>query len=271
MSAEAELSIILPVHNEAESLPALWLELTAVLDRLGRSAEVIFVDDGSTDRSTELIRGFAAADARVRLVRFGANAGLTAAFLAGFRAARGEFVVTMDADLQNDPNDIGVLLEHLEGWDAASGWRKNRRDPWTKRVASRLANAIRNRVSGDHVHDSACSLRVMRRECLEAIPPYRGMHRFVPTLLRIAGYRVVEVPVNHRPRRFGRSKFTARGRALPAFCDLLAICWMMRRRILYHVVEEIDGTGRSGRSRVPPEELDLRRRAPGRDAEGARD
>ena len=235
--------MILPVHDEAESLPILWPELKGVLDCLGRAAEVIFVDDASMDESAAVIRELAAADSRVRLIRLAANYGLTTAFQAGFAAARGDVVVTMDSDLQSDPGDIPVLLACLGDCDAASGWRKERRDPWVKRVASAVANAIRNRISGDEVRDSACSLRAMRRECLAAIPPYHGMHRFVPTLLRIAGYRVVEVPVHHRPRRFGRSKFTARGRALPAFFDLLAVCWMMKRRIRYDVTEE------SGRTR----------------------
>lgn len=239
MSGRPALSVILPVHDEAESLRVLWPELRDVLDRLGHTVEVIFVDDASTDESPAVIRELAGTDPRVRLIRLAVNYGLTTAFHAGFAAARGDTVVTMDSDLQSDPNDIPRLLERLGECDAASGWRKDRRDPWIKRATSAVANAIRNRVSGDRVHDSACSLRAMRRECLAAIPPYHGMHRFVPTLLRTAGYRVVEVPVHHRPRRFGRSKFTARGRAMPAFLDLLAICWMMKRRIRYDVIEEV--------------------------------
>ena len=241
MTAAVRLSIVIPVYDEAANLRPLWLEVADVLRELELTAEVIFVDDGSTDGSGALIRELAGTDKRIRLIRFAANAGLTAAFHAGFRAARGEIVVTMDADLQNDPRDIGPLLRHLDGFDAAVGWRRDRHDPWLKRVSSTVANTIRNIVSGDRVHDSACSLRVMRRECLEALPPFQGMHRFVPTLLRIAGHRVIEVPVGHRPRRFGRSKFTVRGRAVPAFEDLLAVCWMMKRRIRYCVVEEIDG------------------------------
>jgi glycosyltransferase involved in cell wall biosynthesis len=211
-----------------------------VLGRLGRTAEVIFVDDGSTDESAEIIRDFMTHDPRIRLIRFRANAGLTAAFDAGFRAARGRIVVTMDSDLQNDPGDIGPLVSHLERVDAAVGWRQVRHDSWLKRISSRIANGIRNAVTGDHVNDSACSLRAMRRECLAAIPAYNGMHRFVPTLLRTAGYRVREIPVRHRPRRFGRSKFGVRNRALRAFLDLLAVRWMMRRRLDYTILEEVD-------------------------------
>lgn len=243
MTAAITLSVVVPVYDEAPCLRPLWGELDEALRELGLTAEVIFVDDGSTDGSAAIVRELAAADPRIRLIRFAANAGLTAAFYAGFRAARGEIVATLDADLQNDPRDIAVLLRHLDGGDAAVGWRRDRHDPWLKRVSSTVANAVRNAVSGDRVHDSACSLRVMRRECLEALPPFNGMHRFVPTLLRIAGYRVIEVPVGHRPRRFGRSKFTVRNRAVRAFADLLAVCWMMKRRIRYRVVEKTDAGG----------------------------
>lgn len=243
MTAAVRLSVVIPVYDEAASLRPLWRELDDVLRGIGLTAEVIFVDDGSTDGGAAVIRELAATDRRIRLIRFAANAGLTAAFYAGFRAVRGEIVVTLDSDLQNDPRDIGVLLRHLDRFDAAVGWRRDRHDPWLKRVSSTVANTVRNIVSGDRVHDSACSLRVMRRECLEALPPFHGMHRFVPTLLRIAGHRVIEVPVGHRPRRFGRSKFTVRNRAVRAFADLLAVCWMMKRRIRYRVVEELDAGG----------------------------
>ncbi len=241
MGARPDLSIVLPVHNEAESLPVLWGELTAFLAELGRPTEVIFVDDGSTDSSANLIRDFVSRDGRVRLLRFAARAGLTAAFLVGLGAARGAIVATMDSDLQNDPRDLGVLLARLGPVDAVVGSRRVRHDAWRTRLASRIANGVRNWVTGDHVADSACSLRVMRRECLDAIPPYDGMHRFVPTLLRAAGYRVAEVPIHHRPRRFGRSKFGIGNRAARAFVDLLAVVWMMRRRLDYRVVEVLGG------------------------------
>jgi dolichol-phosphate mannosyltransferase len=245
VSAPPELSIVFPVHNEAESLPVLWGEVAEFLARIGRPAEVIFVDDGSTDSTADVIRGLVGHDGRVRLLRFAARAGLTAAFLAGLRAARGATVATMDSDLQNDPRDLEVLLAHLGPADAAIGTRQVRHDSWLKRVSSRIANAVRNNLTGDHVADSACSLRVMRRECVDAIPSYDGMHRFVPTLLRTAGYRVVEVPVHHRPRRFGQSKFGVRNRALRAFVDLLVVVWMMRRRLRYRVCEELGGEPRA--------------------------
>jgi 4-amino-4-deoxy-L-arabinose transferase-like glycosyltransferase len=241
-SRAPELSIVLPVLDEAPNLPTLWRELEAVLANLGRSAEIIFVDDGSTDASAEVIGGLIQQDPRIRLLRFKGHAGLTAAFDAGFRAARGRIVVTMDSDLQNDPRDIGPMLARLESVDAVVGWRQIRADRWSKRLSSRVANAIRNWVTGDVVNDSACSLRAMRRECLSALPPFQGMHRFVPTLLRMSGYRVAEMIVEHRPRRFGRSKFGIRNRARVAFEDLLAVRWMLARRLHYSVVDEIGGS-----------------------------
>ena len=251
MSRDPDLSVIVPVFNEGENIPLLWKELDTTLGRLGRTAEIIFVDDGSTDGSADAIRALRTRDPRVRLLCFEANAGLTAAFHAGYRAARGRIVLTLDADLQNDPRDLPPLLAALEGADAAVGWRRERRDPWAKRISSRIANAIRNWLTGDDVRDSACSLRAMRRECLSAIPPYTGMHRFVPTLLRTAGYRVVEVPVNHRPRRFGRSKFGIRNRALRAFIDLLVVRWMIRRALRYEVVRSAEDAAVSSTAGCP--------------------
>ncbi|HYB43359.1 MAG TPA: glycosyltransferase family 2 protein [Candidatus Methylomirabilis sp.] len=246
MSGEIQLSIVLPVHNEVESLPVLWRELAEVLPGLGEPAEVIFVDDGSTDGSVDVLHQLAEGDPRIRLIRFDENAGLSAAFYAGLQAARGHIIATMDSDLQNDPRDIGMLISHLGTADAVVGWRHIRRDSWLKRISSLIANGIRKAITGDRVHDTACSLRVMRRECVTAVPPFTGMHRFMPTLLRIAGFHVVQVPVNHRERRFGRSKFGVADRAFSAFADLLAVRWMMGSRLRYKIVERIDPPGENG-------------------------
>lgn len=236
-----DLSVVIPTFNEEENLPLLWPELRQVLDGLGLSYEVIFVDDGSQDRSAEIIREFHAHDPRVRLVRLKANSGETAATDAGLKAARGRYVVTMDADLQNDPHDIPMLLSHLDRWDAATGWRVKRDDPWTKRIAARIANRIRNALSQDDIQDSGCTFRAFRRECLGSLVLYRGFHRFIPTLLRMQGYRVVEVPVNHRPRRFGRSKYGIWNRAWSALKDLLVVRWMKERQLHYQVTEDLNG------------------------------
>jgi glycosyltransferase involved in cell wall biosynthesis len=240
VSGEVALSVVLPVYNEVESLPVLWRELAQVLPGLAAPAEVIFVDDGSTDGSAEVLHRLAKEDRRIRLIRFEENIGLSAAFYAGLQAARGRIIATMDSDLQNDPRDIGMLMSHLGEADAVVGWRHIRRDSWLKRMSSRIANGIRKAITDDAVQDTACSLRVMRRECVAAVPPYTGMHRFVPTLLRIAGFRVVQVRVNHRPRTFGRSKFSVVDRAFTAFADLLVVRWMMGSRLRYKIVERID-------------------------------
>ena len=238
-----DLSVVVPVLDEEESLPELWRELRAVLDALPLDAEVIFVDDGSRDRSAEVVRAFREQDRRVRLVRLKASAGETAATDAGLRAARGRWVVTMDADLQNDPRDIPTLLAHLDRWDAACGWRTERGagDSLGRRVSSRVANAVRNALSAESIRDSGCTFRAFRRECLRGLVLYRGFHRFVPTLLKMQGYRVIEVPVAHRPRRFGRSKYGVLNRVFEATADLLVVRWMRRRQLRYEVAEDLGG------------------------------
>lgn len=237
MSQMFDLSVVIPVHNEALSLPILLDELAAVIEANQWAAEMIFVDDGSTDGSAEIIRSRHHLDSRVRLLRFAARAGLSAAFDAGLRRARGRVVVTMDGDLQNDPRDIPLLLSHLDRYDAATGYRQGRRAPWLRRVSSRVANAVRNAVTRESIRDSACSLRAMKRECVGALQLYAGLHRFVPTLLRMAGYRVVEVPVRDRPRRFGVSHFGIRNRVWTAFVDLLVVRWMLQNRMAYELEE----------------------------------
>jgi glycosyltransferase involved in cell wall biosynthesis len=238
-----DLSVVIPVYNEEENLPPLWEELRGVLEPLGLSFEVVFVDDGSRDRSAEIIRGFRERDPRVRLVRLKVNAGETAATDAGFKAAGGRRVVTMDADLQNDPHDIPAMLAHLEQWDAVTGWRVNRAegDGFVRRTSSRIANRVRNALSEETVQDSGCTFRAFRRECLRGLVLYRGFHRFVPTLLKMRGYRVLEVPVKNRPRRFGQSKYGVMNRVFVATADLLVVRWMKNRFLHYEVAEDLGG------------------------------
>jgi glycosyltransferase involved in cell wall biosynthesis len=244
-ASSPDLSVVIPVYNEEENLPPLWAELRAALEALRLSFEVVFVDDGSRDRSAEIVRGFRDADPRVRLVRLKANAGETAATDAGFKAAAGRLVVTMDADLQNDPADLPALLAQLDTWDAATGWRVDRGagDTWVRRLSSRIANRIRNAISDETIHDSGCTFRAFRRECLRDLALYRGFHRFIPTLLRMRGFRVVEVPVHNRPRRFGQSKYGIMNRAFVAFADLLVVRWMKSRLLRYEVAEDLGGRG----------------------------
>jgi glycosyltransferase involved in cell wall biosynthesis len=238
-----DLSVVIPVYNEEESLLLLWPELRSVLEREAIDFEVLFVDDGSRDRSAEIVRTLRDRDPRVRLVRLKTNAGETAATDAGFRAARGRLVVTMDADLQNDPNDIPDFVRHLQRWDAVTGWRVNRGggDSLLRRLSSRIANRVRNWILDDAIRDSGCTFRAFRRECLRGLVLYRGAHRFIPTLLTMRGYRVLEVPVRHRPRRFGQSKYGVLNRVFVATADLLAVRWMQSRTLRYEVAEDVGG------------------------------
>jgi glycosyltransferase involved in cell wall biosynthesis len=238
-----DLSVVIPVYNEEENLPHLWPELRSVLEAQNLAFEVVFVDDGSRDRSAELIVGFREHDPRVRLVRFKTNAGETAATDAGFKAARGRWVVTMDADLQNDPHDIPGLLSHLDRWDAVTGWRVNRGegDSLVRRLSSRIANRVRNWISDESIEDSGCTFRAFRRECLRGLVLYRGFHRFIPTLLKMRGYRVIEVPVRNRPRRHGQSKYGVLNRVFVATADLLVVRWMKNRLLRYEVAENLGG------------------------------
>jgi dolichol-phosphate mannosyltransferase len=232
------LSVVIPAYNEAPNVEPCYRELVEVLAAGGRAFEVVFVDDGSTDDTAAAVRRLARADPRVRLLRFRRNAGQTAALDAGFRAARGAVVVTMDADLQNDPRDIPRLLAALAGQDAVCGWRVDRRDPWTKRLASRVANPVRNWFTRDGVHDTGCSLKAFRREALQRLHLYRGMHRFLPALLQMEGFRVAEIPVSHRPRRAGVSKYGNWRRLWTGVADLWAVRWMARRRLGYELEQE---------------------------------
>jgi glycosyltransferase involved in cell wall biosynthesis len=233
--AEIGLSVVVPVFDEKENLHRLVDELERSLEPLGLRYEILLVDDGSRDGSTEIIAELARSRAGVRGLHFRENRGQTAAFDAGFRQARGRYVVTIDADLQNDPADIALLLEALTEHDAAVGYRCKREDSWLRRLSSRLANAVRNRLSGDDIIDTGCSLKAFRRDCLSEIKLYDGMHRFLPTLLRIEGRSVVQLPVNHRPRTAGSSKYGVWNRAFRAFADLLAVRWMKKRHLDYEV------------------------------------
>ncbi len=231
-----DLSVVAPVYNERDNLEPLVQELLETLARDSLEIEIILVDDGSDDGSSERIAELARTHECVRGLHFRANRGQTAAFDAGFKASRGRWVVTVDADLQNDPADIRALLDAVGEHDAAVGYRATREDGWSRRVSSRIANAVRNRLSGDDIIDTGCSLKLFRRECLAGIKLYRGLHRFLPTLLRMEGYRVIQVAVGHRPRRRGRSKYGVRNRVFGAFVDLLAVRWMKKRRLDYEVV-----------------------------------
>jgi dolichol-phosphate mannosyltransferase len=239
MSGPVDLSLVIPVYNERDSLPLLVEEIERALG--GGRYEIVAVDDGSTDGSLEVLKALKRDHPQLHIVAFAANAGQTAAFAAGFAAARGRVIVTLDADLQNDPADIPGLVTELDRSGAAAvvGYRVDRRDTGWKRLQSRIANGIRNRLNRETIRDTGCSLKAFRAEALRSLPLFSGMHRFLPTLVRMHGGRVTEVPVHHRPRRFGVTKYGMWNRAFRALADALAVRWMQRRSLRYRVREEL--------------------------------
>lgn len=235
-----EISVVIPVYNEEENLPFLAAEIQEALQAVGRPYEILYVDDGSTDGSPGVLRRLADEGPGVRVIRQRRNSGQSAALAAGFHFARGGIIVTLDADLQNDPADIPRLLERLDAYDVVCGVRANRQDTWVRKVSSRIANGVRNRVTRDSVTDVGCTLRACRAEYLRQIPMFSGMHRFLPTLLKMEGARVTEVPVHHRPRLHGQPKYNIRNRIWRALADLFAVRWMQKRWIDRRLSEEID-------------------------------
>ncbi len=231
-----DVSIVVPVFEERENLEPLVDEILEVLGPSGLAVEIVLVNDGSRDGSGERIADLARTRPAVRGLHFRENRGQSAAFDAGFKAARGRVVVTLDADLQNDPRDIPTLVEALEHHDAAVGYRRIRHDSWLRRASSRIANSVRNGLSGDDIIDTGCSLKAFRAEALAGLKLYTGMHRFLPTLLRMDGRTVVQLPVGHRPRRSGRSKYGVWNRVFRSFTDLLVVRWMKKRRLGYEVI-----------------------------------
>jgi len=226
LSAAPRITVLVPAWNEAESIPVLHREIVAALEALGQSWEVLYVDDGSRDGTDQAIASLAAVDPRVRGVSLRRNFGKSAALATGFELARGEWVVTMDADLQDDPAELKRLVEQLEsGYDLVSGWKQSRKDPITKTVPSRLFNAVTSWAAGIRLHDFNCGFKIYRREVTQAIEVYGEFHRFLPALAHWAGFRVGEVPVRHRARRYGKSKFGA-ARFINGFLDLMSAAFI---------------------------------------------
>ncbi len=224
------VSVIVPLFNEEENMSILQSELKAAL--AGIDHEMIFVDDGSIDRTLERIE----TAPNVRVIRFEKNTGQSAAIYAGLQAAHGAITVLIDGDLQNDPTDIPRLLAEIHrGADLVCGYRARRKDTLLKRLTSRIANFVRSRFTKDYVRDTGCTLKAMRRDCVSALLPFKGMHRFIPALVKGAGYRLVEIPVNHRPRRFGQSKYGLGNRALRATIDMFGVRWLLSRRFNYKI------------------------------------
>ena len=240
-TASPDLSLVIPVYNERENLAPLLAEISAALDGGSRSYEVVAVDDGSTDGSLEALKALKRDHPHLHIVAFAQNAGQTAAFAAGFRAARGRVVVTLDADLQNDPADVPRVVEALErtGATAVAGYRAARHDTTWKRLQSRIANGVRNWLNGESIRDTGCSLKAFHADAVRALPLFSGMHRFLPTLIKMHGGTVAEVPVGHRQRRFGVTKYGMWNRVFRSLADAFAVRWMQRRALKYQIREEL--------------------------------
>jgi dolichol-phosphate mannosyltransferase len=223
------LSVVVPFFDEQSNAEPLHAEIVAALASVAGGFECVYVDDGSRDGTGEVLAKLAAADPRVRVISLAENSGQTAALAAGFAAARGEVIATLDGDGQNDPADLPRLLGALARADCVNGVRTHRQDPWTKKLSSRIANGFRNWATHESVTDIGCSLRVMRASFVKRVKLYRGMHRFLPTLLRLEGARLTELPVSHRPRRTGVSKYGIGNRLFVGIADVLAVRRMTKR------------------------------------------
>ena len=231
------ISVVVPIKDERDNLLALTGQLTKVLQGREESKEapfeIIYVDDGSTDGSSEILDRLAAEHPAVRVLHFDRNYGQSAGFDAGFKRSTGALVVTMDGDLQNDPEDIGTLLSYAKEYDLVCGWRTERHDTVTRKISSRVANSVRSAVTGDRVHDTGCSLKVFRRRVVDRLQLFTGMHRFFPALALMHGFTVTEVPVRHHPRTHGISKYGVGNRLFKGLYDLLAVRWMQTRVLRY--------------------------------------
>jgi len=218
------LSVVIPAYNEEENVPILYEKLKKVLDGLGQDYEIIFVDDGSTDGTYQRLKQLAEKDSRLKIIRFKRNYGQTAAMSAGFEHAKGNVIITLDADLQNDPEDIPLLLEKLEeGYHVVSGWRKDRKDPFlSRKLPSMVANWLISKITGVHLHDYGCTLKAYRAEVVKDLELFGDMHRFLPALTKRGGAKITEVVVRHHPRMFGRSKYGI-GRTVRVLLDIMLV------------------------------------------------
>jgi dolichol-phosphate mannosyltransferase len=230
-----QYSVIIPLKNEEGNIAELIQELEAVMNSLQESWELICIDDGSSDSTPSVLQRLEKEKSFLRVVTFTKNYGQSSALDAGFKLAAGVFIITLDGDRQNDPADITKLIEAIPSYDLVTGYRQNRQDPWTKRWTSWIANAVRSRLCQDHVRDTGCSLKIYRADCLRRIKLFQGMHRFLPALFTIEGFRVSEIPVNHRKRTQGKTKYNFWNRSFNTLADLWAVRWMYKRQLRYQI------------------------------------
>jgi glycosyltransferase involved in cell wall biosynthesis len=240
---ETELSFVIPCYNEQDNLRALITAIRAAADPLKLPYEVVITDDCSRDKSWEILKELAAADRRIRPQRLAFNCGESAASWAGMKAARGRCIVTVDADLQNDPKDLPAFLKALEKFDCVCGTRVASRaqgDGFVRIASSRIANWVRNKLSGEQISDAGCTYRAFKRQCIADLKFFKGMHRFLPTLIKMEGFSVTEIPVSNNPRHAGQSHYGVWNRLFASLYDLLAVRWMKRRMFRYVVAEKIN-------------------------------
>lgn len=226
-----KISYVIPVFDEEENVKLLYTEIKKVSEKIGKDFEIIFVDDCSRDSSLRIIKELAESDSAVRFIAFEKNTGQSGALYAGFQHASGDVVITMDADLQNDPADIPEMLKFYGEYDMVNGWRHQRKDTLAKKIGSKIGNSVRNAVIKEEIHDTGCSLKVMRADMLKKIKMFKGLHRFLPALMRMEGAKVKEVKVNHRARVHGVSKYTNLKRAKEGLYDLICVRWMQKRHL----------------------------------------
>ncbi len=237
------LSLVIPCYNEEGNLPALFKAVSQVLEPLKVSYEIVVTDDCSKDASWKVLQEFAARDPRIRAQKFAFNCGESAASFAGMRSSRGRFIVTMDADLQNDPKDLPAFLKALEQFDCVCGTRVKTRghgDNFIRIASSRIANGVRNKLSGEKISDAGCTYRAFKRECVADLKFFKGMHRFLPTLIKMEGFTVTEITVSNNPRFAGQSNYGVWNRLFASFYDLLAVRWMKKRMFRYRIAEKLN-------------------------------
>ncbi len=228
-------SIVIPVNNEEENLPILIEEISHVLKKLKGKAEVIFIDDESTDASYQILKEYKKKFKWIKIIQFYKRCGQSAGFDAGFKQAVGDIIITMDADLQNNPKDIPCLLKYYPKYDVITGKRRKRKDSVVKLISSRIANFIRNRITNENITDTGCSLKVFKKEYIKKLKLYTGLHRFLPTLCKMEGAKVIEISVSHRAREYGSTHYGVLNRAFTALMDAFSVRWMQKRYLNYKI------------------------------------
>jgi dolichol-phosphate mannosyltransferase len=231
-------SFVIPLYNEEENIEGLYSELLIVIKRINIDYEIIFINDGSFDKTLDLIKTIANRNNNVKYISFIENMGQSAALGAGFHYAQGESIITMDGDLQNNPEDIIEMLKYYGTYDMVTGWRQKRMDSLWKKIGSKLGNTFRNILTKENIHDTGCSLKIMRADILKRIKMFKGLHRFLPTLMKLEGAKIKEIKVDHRPRTKGISKYNNLHRAKEGFFDVLAVRWMIKRYIKYKIEDK---------------------------------